>query len=138
MRIIEKGILEMTAQEMRQCKSLSLRYNGLMSEDLVDWKAYESRPNRAKRKSRVWMIYDGDRLLSWALCTPRWMGRGYDAQFYTRRSERGKGYGSILMDLVLDYCPNPHVFPHDNLSGAFFKKARPSLHIDKTDTKWLD
>lgn len=139
MRIVEKGILSLTAREMQQCKSLSLRYQGLMSEDLVDWKAYESRPNRAKRKTRIWMIKDdNDRLLSWALVTPRWKAPGYDAQFYTRVSERGKGYGSILMQKVLEYTPDPHVFPHDKLSGTFFKKHRPSLRVDRTDHKWLE
>jgi GNAT superfamily N-acetyltransferase len=138
-RIIEKGILDLTPMELRQCKSLSLRHNGLMCEDLRDWRAYESRPNRAKRKARVWMIKDeDDRLLAWALATPKWKGRGYDAQFYTRKSERGKGYGSMLMDIVLDLDPKPYVFPHDKTSGDFFKKHRTTIRFDRDDTKWLN
>lgn len=138
MRIVEKGILEMTATERRQCKSLSLRNLGLMCEDLDDWRHYESRPNRAKRKSRVWMIKDeDDRLIAWALATPRWNARGYDAQFYVRVRERGKGYGGILMQKVLEYDPKPHVFPHDNTSGGFFKKHRDSIRYDKKTAGWL-
>lgn len=138
MRIVTKGILELTGKEMKQCKSLSLRHQGLMCEDLLDWKAYESRPNRAKRKTRIWMIKDtDDRLIAWALLTPRWQAAGYDAQFYTRRSERGKGYGSLLMKLVLEHEPKPRVFPHDKTSGEFFKKHRNSIRYDKSNKEWM-
>jgi L-amino acid N-acyltransferase YncA len=138
-RIIEKGILDLTAQEMRQCKSLSLRHQGLMCEDLVDWKDYESRPNRAKRKTRIWMIKDdADRLIGWALATPRWKARGYDAQFYVRISERGKGYGTLLMKKVLELDPKPHVFPHDKTSGDFFKRHSQSIRFSTSDKKWIE
>lgn len=140
MRIETKGILELTAHELRQCKSLSLRDGGLMCEDLRDWRAFElSQPGkRYKRKTRIWMVKDGDRLLAWALATPRYGARGYDAQFYTRKSERGKGYGTMLMRQVLELDPRPNVFPHDRASGGFFKKHKESIRFDKTDARWLD
>jgi GNAT superfamily N-acetyltransferase len=138
-RIIQKGILDLTPTELRQCKSLSLRGNGLMCEDLRDWRDYESRPNRAKRKCRVLMIKDddNDRLIAWALVLPRYSSRGYDAQFYTRKAERGKGYGSILMEKVLEIDPKPYVFPHDKYSGEFFKKHRNQIRYDSSDNRWL-
>lgn len=140
MRIVEKGILDLTYEEERKCRSLSLRANGLMCEDLTDWKHYESKIGKMRRKTRIWMILDdNDRLLSWALLTPAPPTRsGYDAQFYTRKSERGKGYGSILMDKVLVITKNPHVFPHSHESGYFFKKHRDTIRCDKYDeTRWL-
>ena len=141
MRIIEKGILDLTVEEIRQCKSLSLRHNGLMSEDLRDWKEYESGPHakRTRRKTRIWLIKDNDdRLLAWAMCTPRYKLTGYDAQFYTRVSERGKGYGSLLMQKVLEYTPNPNVFPHDRTSGDFFKKHRDTIRFAKSYREWIE
>jgi L-amino acid N-acyltransferase YncA len=138
-RIIEKGILELTQQELRQCKSLSLRDNGLMCEDLNDWRQYESRPNRAKRKARVIMMKydDRDSLIGWALILPKYKSRGYDAMFYVRHRERGNGYGSLLMDKVKQIDPKPYVFPHDSRSGNFFKKHRATIRFDKRDTFWL-
>lgn len=140
MRIVEKGILELTGKELQQCRSLSLRSGGLMCEDLRDWKEFElSKPGkRYKRKTRIWMMMDGDRLLAWALATPRYRATGYDAQFYTRVSERGKGYGTILMQKVLELTPRPNVFPHDRTSGEFFKKHRNTIRFEKTDSRWLD
>jgi len=140
-KVIEKGILDLTPREMRQCKSLSLRHNGLMCEDLRDWRQFElsKASRRYTRKTRVWMIKDeDDRLLAWALATPRYKARGYDAQFYTRKSERGKGYGSMLMELVLALDAKPNVFPHDKTSGDFFKKHRNTIRFDRSDTKWLN
>jgi L-amino acid N-acyltransferase YncA len=138
-RIVEKGILDMTGRELRQCRSLSLRAGGLMSEDLTDWKFYERKVAKLRRKVRIWMIKNADdTLIAWAIITPAGAGRpGYDAQFYTRKSERGKGYGSLLMQKVLEVTPNPNVFPHSKLSGDFFKKHRNSIRFDKYDEKWL-
>lgn len=140
MRIVEKGILDLTPKEMKQCKSLSLRANGLMCDDLIDWKKYESTIGRMRRKTRIWMILDSnDRLLAWALLTPAPKGRsGYDAQFYTRKTERGKGYGSALMEKVKEITSTPHVFPHNTESGEFFKKHRDIIRYDKYDARWLD
>lgn len=139
MHLIEKGILDLTHLEMRQCKSLSLRAGGLMCEDMRDWKQYESSPTaRLRRKTKVWMIRDDSgRLLAWALATPG-VKRGYVAQFYTRKTERGKGYGSQLMQKVLEIDKKPYVYPHDKKSGDFFKKHRNSIKFDKYDSRWLE
>lgn len=139
MRVIEKGILDLTQRELRQCKSLSLRSSGLMCEDLTDWRDYESRPNRAMRKCRVIMIKydDRDSLIAWALVMPRYRTRGYEAYFYTRVKERNKGYGSILMERVRAIDPKPHVCPHDYRSGVFFKKHREFIRYEKYDARWL-
>jgi GNAT superfamily N-acetyltransferase len=80
---------------------------------------------------------DNDRLIAWALVLPRYSSRGYDAQFYTRKAERGKGYGSILMEKVLEIDPKPYVFPHDKYSGEFFKKHRNQIRYDSSDNRWL-
>lgn len=138
MRIFEKGILDLTGTELRQCRSLSLRQDGYMCEDLTTWREFERQPNRYKRKSHVWLIKDNnDRLIAWALATPRYKARGYDAQFYTRKSERGKGLASLLMEKVLELDPRPHVIPHDKTSGCFFKKHKTYIRFDKYDGRWL-
>lgn len=138
MRIVEKGILDLTQKELRQCRSLSLRAGGLMCEDLADWKKYETEVGRLRRKTRVWMIKgEDDRLLSWALATPG-SKRGYVAQFYTRKTERSKGYGSVLMQKVLEIDKRPYVYPHDKKSGDFFKKHRNQIRFDSIDRKWLE
>lgn len=140
MRIIEKGILDLTPRELRQCKSLSLRSEGLMCEDLRDWREYEQsrRGQRYKRKCRVIMLkQDDETLIAWALVLPRYRARGYEAQFYTRKSERGKGYASVLMGRVQEIDPRPYVYPHDNTSGDFFKKHRDTIRFDNYDARWL-
>ena len=141
MKIIEKLVLDMTGPELRQCRSLSLRADGLMCETLTEIRNTEPdriRKHRLKRRSRAWMIRDdSDKLLAWALITPLQERRGYEAQFYTRKSERGKGYGTMLMNEVLKYDRKPFVFPHDRKSGDFFKKHRRSIRFEKYDEMWL-
>jgi GNAT superfamily N-acetyltransferase len=139
MRLVAKALLDLTQKELRQCKSLSLRAGGLMCEDIRDWKEYEtSGINKLRRKTRVWMILedDSDRLLAWALATPG-VKRGYTAQFYTRVTERGKGFGSLLMQEVLKLDPKPYVYPHDKTSGDFFKKHQGKIRFDSYDSRWL-
>jgi hypothetical protein len=119
--------------------TVSAKHNGLMCEDIRDWREYEARPNRAKRKCRVIMIRydDEDALIAWALVTPKYRTRGTRLSFYTRVRERNKGYGSILMDRVRAIDPKPYVFPHDTTSGGFFKKHRGFIRFDKHEDKWL-
>lgn len=109
-----------------------------MCETLTEIRNLEPKRKLRTRKSRVWMIYDDfDKLLAWALIIPM-DGRGYEAQFYTRKTERGKGYGSILMQKVLEIDRKPYVFPHDKRSGDFFKKHKKSIRYDKYDQRWLE
>lgn len=137
MKIVEKLVTEMTGQELRQCRSLTLRAGGLMSETLTEERHREHNP-RMRRKSRVWMIKDdNERLLAWSLIIPM-EDRGYEAQFYTRKTERRKGYGARLMAEVLKYDKRPYVFPHDKTSGDFFKKRKKSIRFDPYDEKWMN
>lgn len=139
MHLVEKGILDISNAEMRELKSLSLRTGGLMCEDLRDWKDYEKSPGRKlRRKTRIWTIRDDNgMLLAWALATPG-VKRGYVAQFYTRKTERGKGYGSLLFQKVLELDKRPYVYPHDKKSGDFFKKHKNRIRFDKYDSRWLE
>lgn len=138
-QIIEKYILDLTPKERKQCRSLSLRADGLMCEDLSNWMKYEKEANRRKRKPMVWMIKDDDEsLIGWALAMPRpGKAPGYESQFYVRKSLRNKGYGTMLMEKVRTVDPRPHVFPHDRTSGEFFKKHRGKIRYERWDRMWL-
>lgn len=137
MRIVEKFILDLTPQELKQCRNLSLRDSGLMCETMTEWRDKERTPNRRRRKCRAIMIKydDSDALIAWALVFPA--DRGYEAYFYTRAKERNQGYGSILMERVRAIDPRPLVCPHDIRSGLFFRKHRQQIRYDKYDARWV-
>jgi hypothetical protein len=91
-----------------------------------------------RRKARVCMKKDNnDRLLAWSLIIPM-EDRGYEAQFYTRKTERRKGHAGRLMEWVQQFDKRPYVFPHDKKSGDFFKKHQKSIRYDPYDKRWLE
>jgi hypothetical protein len=139
-RIISKSLSEMTGHELKQCRSLTLRKGGLMCEDLTHWLHYEKTDGRMRRKCRIFMLKpdDSDKLIAWAFLMPSFKPTpGYDAQFYTRVSERGKGYASVLMEECTKVYPKPYVYPHDRTSGKFFAKHVETIRFDRDDREWL-
>lgn len=130
MEIIHKPLSQLTDNEYRACRNATLGDGGYM------W--YDIHYSRRRDDSHAIMLRGGY-LYGWALLIPVNVPQEmyvtkhgkrvskYTAQFFVRERMRGRGYGQILMNEVIDkYDPRPFVIPHDDKSGALFSKFRVS------------
>lgn len=111
-----------------------------MQEDLSRLRE-DSKWTDGSTDAKIIMIKDeNDSLLSWCLMEPRFGDEdsAYSAQFYTRVSARGRGYGKRLMKRVLKIDNNPWVYPHDKRSGDFFKNYKQSVRVSTISSGWLN
>lgn len=109
-KIIVKGLSDLTSQERRTCRSLSLRQGGRLN----DWITAE----RGK-PAKIVLAKDGERMVGWAMVrSDSIKSSGY----YVRVSERRKGIGGQLLATVRSIEPRTKVFPHDYRSVQFFRK----------------
>lgn len=103
----------LNTNDYNRCYRLNYRYEGDMRDALVRAKQYPKH-----YPGRVYMIKDDqEKLLAWALVTE---GK---ANFYTRRSERRKGYGRQLSKAIDKEfnIEDIEVGMHDDISAAFFE-----------------
>lgn len=115
MQVIIKRTDLLTSKEYKACHSLNMRKNGMMQ-----WRLTYCRQHK---KGWVFMIWDNDRLMSWALAFQRPMSDDeIGAYFYTRVSVRGKGYGSAIMAKVKEFNDKIICFPWNHNSDKFFSK----------------
>lgn len=109
--VIVKRVCELTSKEYADCYRLNLRQRGMMQSKLSSC--------RTGNYGWVFMLYDNDRLLAWALV----FGYSqYNAYFYTRVCERGKGYGSQLIKAIQSFTDKITVYPWNNSNDRFFSK----------------
>lgn len=147
MEIRHKKVEDLTALEYKACYSANYGWDGLMQGVLVD-----CRKNPHRSPGSVILLWNGPddstkSLIGWALLTPvsgsgavwasRWNRRRakYTVQFWVKSNHRKKGYGKVLMDEVqkLDSCP--HVFPHNDSSGALFSDY--TVTVAQNDHRWI-
>jgi hypothetical protein len=110
--VIVKPIKDLTSREYKHCYSLNLRQNGLMQFQLMQC--------RKKKTGFAFMIYDNDKLMSWALIFDR-HNVTKSAYFYTRASERKKGYASAITSRIKLFN-DVTVYPWNSSSDSFFSK----------------
>lgn len=108
-----------------------------MQDCLADARFLETTWRKNRRFSHAIMVTEGDRLLAWSLVMPRFK-RGWEAQFYTRITERNKGLGTILFKEVQKIDRKPYVIPWSKSSGEFFKKHRKFIKFDPYQASWLN
>lgn len=125
LKIKTKTVGKLDTKEYRACYRLNMGSNGLMRFCLVDERA--NCP-----ESLAVMVWDGDRLMGWALMTPTtyrgetYLGAyarrtcKYSVQFYVRVSQRRRGVARRLMNEVLRHDTRPFVIPWDSRSASFF------------------
>lgn len=137
--IVTKRVIDLTAEEYRKCYRLNYRDSGQMQAILSESRFYEAqlRPNRNRRYTTAIMITDGDNIQAWALVAPR-QPKGWEAQFYTRKSLRNQGLGTKLFKEVQKLDKKPFVIPWSEPSGQFFKKHRKFIKFDPEQAEWLN
>jgi GNAT superfamily N-acetyltransferase len=114
MKLIVRGVPELTAAEYKACYQLNLRGEGLMQYKLVDCRRYGF-------GTAVMLFEDDGTLLSWALVFSYNLSQDlYGAYFYTRRAARRKGYGRQVADEVKRRFTNILVWPSDTQGTKFF------------------
>lgn len=118
---IEKRLAKnLSKEDYKKCRSLSYRGDGYMSEALYQcYKHYRS------HWGKVYMIKEGDKILSWALIFKD-KDDEYVVHYYTRKSERRKGLATrISKQIDKDFnqsdlwCDN-----HDEISTEFYSKFK--------------
>jgi hypothetical protein len=125
LKVVSKLLSELTPKEYKACLNLNMRSGGNMMYALSE--------HRKDADCHSIMLWDGDKLIGWALLVPTKLSSmwawstpyakkhsKYQAQFYVRTSERKKGYGGLLMKEVLKKDPRPHVLPWDERSASLF------------------
>lgn len=113
MQVIVKRTDLLSTKEYKACHSLNMRQKGMM----------QFRLQHCRKNNRGWvfMIWDNDKLMSWALVFNRYYEET-GAYFYTRISARGKGYGSAILAEVKKFNDKVICFPWNNNSDRFFSK----------------
>lgn len=114
--IVVKRTDKLTSAEYKACDSLNMRSKGMMQGKL--------RFCRQRGHGWVFMIFDGDKLMSWAIVFNAYYSASDEkgAYFYTRVSARGKGYGSQILDAIKKFTDQVTCYPWNNTSDRFFTK----------------
>lgn len=130
MKIEIVPVKELSAEDYKKCDSLNMRHNGMMQRTFRFIRTGMSRyPWYFHIKSKpddvtptVFMIKEGDTLLSWALMFSKY-GK-IETYFYTRRNARRKGLGVKLAETVDEHLNgSPYtVIPWDPTSRRFFNR----------------
>jgi hypothetical protein len=110
----------LTSKEIKQLQSLSMRERGCMAYDVMHY--------RWDARTHVLTIKDETgKLLAWALVYKSY-GQKYEIQLYTRKTERRKGFATMLYAEADKRWATKRrkmrTFPHDEKSTRFFKKVK--------------
>jgi hypothetical protein len=124
MKLIVRDVKELQSSEYQACYGLNLRDKGLMRDRLVEC--------RHTRQGYVVMLFENDVLLSWALVWAYDLAKDqWGAYFYTRESQRRKGYGSKVAGTVKENWTNITSWPSDDIGYKFFDR-----HKFKQNYRW--
>jgi GNAT superfamily N-acetyltransferase len=128
-RISCKYVAQLTSEEYKQCRRLTLGAEGMLQKALQDVYAYEHKhvPRGYCRKrppAQVLLVREREtlRLVAWCLVD----GYGF-AQMYVRARYRRQGLGTKLLRKLMQLRPDARVCPHDHISRAFFRAQKPEL-----------
>jgi GNAT superfamily N-acetyltransferase len=117
LKIIKIKPEDLTEQQFKNCKSLSYRSKGNMSHDLGKARRYDW------VESMCYLIEDNNKLLAWSFVHYDKESKKNYVNFYTRKTERGKGLGKKLAEKMrADYGDNLIGGKFDNQSKIFFQK----------------
>jgi len=125
-----KYVKNLTPEEFSQCRLLNFGHNGMMRGDLI-----RSRSQRNSDRAVLIKDYEG-KIIAWSLVMET--GKTTSAYFYVPSANRRKGLGTRLLKQVRKVDPKPMVFPHDQVSGGFFKKFKQDIKYDKWDAFFLE
>jgi len=119
-RITCKQVTNLTPQEYAQCRRLNLGDNGHLRECLEFFYVYAPSLRALpgdQPPARVLLLRENAsrKLLAWCM-----LDEEEHAQLYVHSKHRRKGLGTRLMRQLLRVCPRATIFPHDEVSTAFF------------------
>jgi len=116
--------VDLTADQVARCKELSYGDEGYMSEDLdyiLDnerrWLYRYSKAILLSDPGKVWPIH------GWALVEPIYNRPRYAAQLFVDPSQRGKGYGTMLLSAAQRGINNVPLCYVDEENEGFFNKV---------------
>lgn len=112
METIVKDVADLSKEEFAKCDCLNLRSRGMMQSQLHSCWSY---------KSGIAVMLMDVELLAWALIF-QYNGPEMGVYYYTRETQRKKGYGSVLAKHVAEIVEKPRAWPWDVASEAFFTK----------------
>jgi len=118
----------LTEDEVKKCKSLSLRSKGEMSKSLTQLIKDDS------HKGMCYLIKNNKKLIAWALVYFHKENDKTYAHFYVRKSERRNGFGKKLAKKVKKDYKNPVGAKGDSVSESFFKNVNYET-IDVSEEK---
>ena len=119
MRVEERAPWNLTQDELEQCKKLTLPH-GLMKHELRDVVQ--------RREGRVFFVRDGNKILGWALVSPRYDSpRGLQVMFFVHPEHRRLGYGSQMLRIIRRRYKKVATYSHTEGAAKFFlsKKGQP-------------
>lgn len=130
-RITTKYVKNLTPEEFERCRVLNFGYNGMMREKLITAR-YEPAGERA-----VLVKNDSGQVIAWSLVMNKARGRKA-AYFYVPPENRRKGFGTRMLKQVKKMDPKPYVYPHDRVSGNFFKRFKSEIRCSEWDAFYLE
>lgn len=122
MNVVFKSAGEMTAQEMKQARKLTLP-DGQMWDTLLDCRS----PRYPNIFGDVGLVFEGSRMVCWALAFKDERYGPRDARtvyFYTHPKHRRKGYGTMIFKKMKRRYKSFHVSPWDRESAGFFSTQK--------------
>jgi len=132
--IVVKKVHELTGAEYKQCWGLTLGRYGDMQREL----AFERNEGIAGEALAI-MLKDKERIVAWALIQPPGeLSANWAAGFFTRPSERRKGYGTRLMRYVQYNFTPVQCWAYDVASGGFFRNFANEIVCDKETRTWIE
>lgn len=122
---VRKRVVDLTAEEYRKCYALNLRSKGMMQEVLS-----KERFRDSGKYAYAFMIFDGDRLVSWAI---RFTERDnfWSVYLYTKTTYRRRGLGSLLLKEARRGLKVVAVHPWDERSASFYRKTPAAVLYNK-------
>lgn len=131
-RTVVKMVKNLTKDEYRQCRHKNFGEAGSMQEDL------EYCREKDDDNSKVILIKQADgNIIAWALVQFDFNATGANVYFWVEPDYRRKGLGARLLRASKKLDDRPFVFPHDSVSGKFFKKHLSDVRYAKWDEHWL-
>lgn len=91
---------------------------------------------KARKNSKIFYLEEDGKVLSWAIVQKS--GRNNLVSFFTRKSERRKGYGSLVYQEVMKHYKKLSIQPHDLQSAGFYDKVAKSSDLTNRSKKKLE
>lgn len=119
-KIEKKSYNKWPADIRKQLRSLNFRHNGEMARVINN-----------DQFVTTFVMKDNDKVVGWALMENK------DLMIYVRKSERGRGYGTEIVRMVMKSTNGEiSVFEHDKKAKALYTSIRNKTHTKRLVDQW--